>query len=177
MSRTRLIRPEFFTDERMAALSVPTRLTYIGLWTLADDDGYFERRPVEIAAALFRYESPARRLQRVTKALDELAAASRVKWLDCGDHGHIPTLSEHAAQGGRKSYASRDKHRRECGLRLFSKRETGDVRTGTDLSGPVSVLGSGSGSVLESGRGEPRGLKEAAKEAGGFVGKLAAAKA
>jgi hypothetical protein len=30
----------------MAALSVPTRLAYIGLWTLADDDGYFETERV-----------------------------------------------------------------------------------------------------------------------------------
>jgi hypothetical protein len=175
MSRTRLIRPSFFTDERMASLSLPTRLAYIGLWTLADDDGYFERRPVEIAAALFGYESPTRRLKRVDKALEELAGAGRVKWLECGDHGHIPTLAEHAAQGGRKSYTSRDKHRRECGLRLFSTRDTDRVRTGTDSSGPVSVLGSGS--VLESGRGAPRSLNELATETGGFVAALAGKKA
>ncbi len=45
MARTRLIRPEFFTDELMAAISIPARLVYIGLWTLCDDDGYFESKP------------------------------------------------------------------------------------------------------------------------------------
>jgi hypothetical protein len=176
MNRTRLIRPSFFTDELMARLSVSTRLAYIGLWTLADDDGFFDRRPAEIGMALFGYEAPSRRLKRIEAALDDLVKADRIRWLECGDHGLIPTIPEHSAQGGRKTYAIRDKHHRECGLKLFSKRGTDDVRTRTDASGPGLGSGLGSGSGFGSGRGRARDLKEASEEAGGFVARLAAAR-
>lgn len=39
MARIRTIKPEFFTSDTIAALSVPTRLTFIGMWTDADDYG------------------------------------------------------------------------------------------------------------------------------------------
>lgn len=39
MARIRTIKPEFFTSETIAGLPVPARLTFIGLWTEADDYG------------------------------------------------------------------------------------------------------------------------------------------
>lgn len=39
MARIRTIKPEFFTSETIASLPVAARLTFIGLWTQADDHG------------------------------------------------------------------------------------------------------------------------------------------
>ena len=39
MSRIRTLKPEFFRSESVAACTVPARLTYLGLWTEADDAG------------------------------------------------------------------------------------------------------------------------------------------
>lgn len=39
MSRIRTIKPSFFRSLTIADLPVPTRLTFVGLWTYVDDDG------------------------------------------------------------------------------------------------------------------------------------------
>jgi hypothetical protein len=39
MSRIRTVKPAFFRSLTIAELGVPTRLTFIGLWTYVDDDG------------------------------------------------------------------------------------------------------------------------------------------
>lgn len=56
MARIRSIKPDFFLDEELAALSMGARLLFIGLWTLADRDGRLEHRPARIKAAVFPYE-------------------------------------------------------------------------------------------------------------------------
>ena len=114
MSRTRLIRPEFFSDGLMARLSVGTRLCYIGLWTLCDDAGFFELDIPQIGAELFRFDGPARRERAVTKALAELVAADRVRYLDCGEHGQIPTIPDHRIKGGEALFTVRKRHERRC---------------------------------------------------------------
>lgn len=39
MARIRTIKPEFFTSEKIAMLTDPAKVTFIGLWTEADDYG------------------------------------------------------------------------------------------------------------------------------------------
>ncbi len=39
MARIRSIKPEFWRSETIAALPIPDRLTFIGLWTYVDDNG------------------------------------------------------------------------------------------------------------------------------------------
>jgi hypothetical protein len=39
MARIRTIKPEFWTSETIARLSIPARLTFIGMWNEADDYG------------------------------------------------------------------------------------------------------------------------------------------
>jgi hypothetical protein len=114
VSRTRLIRPEFFSDGLMARLSVGTRLFYIGLWTLCDDVGYFELDVPQIGAELFRFDGPARRQKAVAKALEELVAVGRVRYLDCGEHGIVPTIPDHRIKGGEALYTVKKRHDRRC---------------------------------------------------------------
>lgn len=177
MSRTRLIRPAFFSDERMSRTSIPTRLIYIGLWTLADDAGFFLWRPAEIAVALFPYESAGRRQRRVETALAELAKLERIRPLECGEHGLIPTLPEHVQKAGNHAYTFQARHENQCRLTLFQSRAKADsiesLARVPDKSRSVLVSESGSVSDSDSGRAPARGLKEAATTAGGFVAALA----
>lgn len=57
MARIRTIKPQFFTNERLAVLDPYARLLFIGLWTLADREGRLEDRPLRIKAEVFPYEN------------------------------------------------------------------------------------------------------------------------
>jgi len=48
MARIRTIKPEFWTDPTMVALSFGARLFYIGLWNFADDYGCVENEPARL---------------------------------------------------------------------------------------------------------------------------------
>lgn len=53
MSRSRNIKPGFFTNEDLVELPFEARLLFIGLWTLADREGRLEDRPKRIKMAIF----------------------------------------------------------------------------------------------------------------------------
>ena len=56
MPRIRSIKPEFFRSKILAGCSPRARLTYIGLWTLADDEGRYEYEPELLKADLWPWE-------------------------------------------------------------------------------------------------------------------------
>lgn len=56
MARSRNIKPAFFDNENLAALTPHARLLFIGLWCLADVKGRLEDRPSRIRARIFPYE-------------------------------------------------------------------------------------------------------------------------
>jgi len=53
VARIRSVKPEFFTSKTLAQLDYRTRLTFIGLWTHADDGGRCEDDATLIRAALW----------------------------------------------------------------------------------------------------------------------------
>lgn len=159
--RTRLIRPGFYSDETIAELALGTRYLYIGLWTLCDDAGYFEAKPRQIAASLLPYEGLEERQRLVDEGLAELETAGRIRLLECGRHGLVPTLPRHGAKGGTKAETFMKQHRSGC--------LSGPVRTLPDKSASDSGWESGHGSV--SG---PPALAAASLAAGGFAASLAA---
>ncbi|MDC0760591.1 DnaD domain protein [Brevibacillus sp. AG] len=57
MARARNIKPGFFKNEDLSDLSPHTRLLFIGLWCLADREGFLEDRPKRIKGELFPYEN------------------------------------------------------------------------------------------------------------------------
>lgn len=156
MARTRLIRPAFFSDETIAPLPDSTKLFYIGLWTLADDAGYFELRPSEIGAELYRYRGPGTRRRLVEESLRRLVALDRIRLLECGEHAVIPTLPDHRAKGGEQLFTIRRRHETRClgsgsvGLRSELRRQ---LRRDTESYVPDSVSDSVSFSDSDSGRG------------------------
>lgn len=97
--RIRQVKPGFFKDARVAALRPAVRLTYIGLWMLADDAGFLRWDASEAGLELYGYESRAKRERDVTAHLAELVAAGRIVDFGCG-HVSIPTLTDHQRFGG-----------------------------------------------------------------------------
>jgi hypothetical protein len=67
--RARLLKPGFFTNERLARLPVRARLLFAGLWCLADREGRLEYRPERIKAAVFPYE-PRVKIDALIRALE-----------------------------------------------------------------------------------------------------------
>lgn len=70
MARARNIKPGFFKNEDLAECSPWARLSFAGLWTLADREGRLEDRPKKIKGELFAFDSI-----EVDPLLDEL-----VRW-------------------------------------------------------------------------------------------------
>jgi hypothetical protein len=107
--RIRQVRPEFWTDEVMAALAPAVRLFYIGLWNIADDAGWMEWRVSRIGAVLFPYESSKRRERDIAAWSDRLVEAGRLVIHPCGC-AVIPTLSKHQRVTGKQSFTALDAH-------------------------------------------------------------------
>lgn len=56
MARTRNIKPGFFQNDQLGELDPIARLTFIGLWTIADFKGCVEYRPKRIKVQLLPYD-------------------------------------------------------------------------------------------------------------------------
>lgn len=109
--RIRQIRPEFFTDPVTAHLSPEAQITYIGLWCVADDDGFLERDDDRLGVLLYPYMVRAVRLRRIARAFQALETSKRiVSYPDCACI-RLPHLAEHQRIGGTKVYSVRDKHK------------------------------------------------------------------
>ena len=134
--RIRQVRPEFFSDPVLGRLSPDTRLTYIGLWCIADDAGWLPWDVAHLAAIVYPYESVLVRERRMAKSAEALVQAGRVTVYPCGC-ALIPRLEDHQKIGGNKSFQYRDRH---------------TVHTRTNTSGRVRPLGSELGEVGSESR-------------------------
>jgi len=70
--RIRSLKPETWADEKIGRLSRDARLLFIGLITMADDDGRFRALPSAILGHVFPYDDDAAR--RLDKWMGELEA-------------------------------------------------------------------------------------------------------
>lgn len=57
MAKIRALKPEFWTNDELAELSMGTRLFYMGLWNFADDNGVFEWKEKKLKVLIFPYDS------------------------------------------------------------------------------------------------------------------------
>lgn len=142
--RIRQVRQEFWTDEKLAALPDAVRLYYIGLWGIADDEGWFRYDVAKIGALLYPYRGRALRERNVRQWTDALAELGRVKLIDCGC-GEIPTLRRHQVVGGKRSRTELDRHHREHAVQIVPDNpgspgqsfSNGRVGNGTERNGTV----------------------------------------
>lgn len=77
MARIRTIKPGFFTSEDIAGLSLRARLTFIGLWTHADDNGRAKANPRLVKAAVWPLDDDVT-VNGVRDDLVELERADRI---------------------------------------------------------------------------------------------------
>ncbi len=78
MPRIRTVKPEFWTSEDIAALSLPTRLVFIGLWGYVDDNGVGVANERLITSALFPMDDHRESLANVREALDALSNGGQI---------------------------------------------------------------------------------------------------
>lgn len=88
MARTRLLKPGFFENERLAEIGPLGHLLFAGLWGLADRAGRMEDRPLRIKAkSLPYYEADADAL------LDALADRGFVVRYECGGTRYLQIVN------------------------------------------------------------------------------------
>lgn len=133
--RIRQVKPDFWTDELMAALPDAVRLFYVATWQLADDSGWLEWNIPEIGLRLYGYSARGRRERWVRDRGLVLVGVGRLVIHECG-HAYVPKLMEHQRVGGRPVYTIRDAHARDCArLRADAPNGIGMVGKGTERKG------------------------------------------
>ena len=53
MARNRMVKKEFWTDDKVIELSIQERLFFIGMWNFADDEGLIANKPRQMKAQIF----------------------------------------------------------------------------------------------------------------------------
>jgi hypothetical protein len=85
--RIRSLKPEMWHDEAFGALTPQARLLFIGLITMADDEGRLRDLPAAIVGHVFPYDAvPA---AKVDRWLQELEHAGLIVRYDVGAHSYI----------------------------------------------------------------------------------------
>ncbi len=85
--RTRQIHKDFWTSESISELDFFERLTFIGLWGMADREGLLLNRPKRIAATLFPYDNTSP--EDIAKVIHRLKDLGIVTLLERS--GHVTT--------------------------------------------------------------------------------------
>lgn len=85
MARSRMIKPEFWSDEKMATISRDARLTYIGMWNLSDDYGVVKGNPMWLKNNIYPYEEISQEVFRGW--LNELMRLKRIVPFEVNSEG------------------------------------------------------------------------------------------
>lgn len=95
MARIRTIKPEFWSDEKLTECSLSARLTFIGLWSFADDEGRMEFQPVRLKMQIFPCGTVA--LTKLTEYFGELTERSLIRRyvVDGKEFLDIPGFAKH----------------------------------------------------------------------------------
>ena len=95
MARTRTIKPEFWSDEKLSKISLQARLLYIGMWTSCDDAGRTKGHPLWLKSQIFPYDeiSP----HQFTKWINELIGIDCIRGFKAKGENYywIRTFSNH----------------------------------------------------------------------------------
>lgn len=96
MARIRSIKPEFWTDRKLARCTRDARLLYISMWNLADEWGRLHGDARFVKGHCFPYDDDLS-LTAVERLLAELEAAGRVQRYADGDDPFLflPKLAAH----------------------------------------------------------------------------------
>lgn len=158
--RIRQVKPAFWSDAKLIRIPLDVRLFYVGLWQVADDAGWFEWEPEQVAVDLHLRETFVRR------AMDALVGSGRVVLHDCG-HGEVPHLVEHQRLSApdRRVVTTYRKHLSDCPRDIpHGPASSRDIPEGTERKG--------NGTEREGEPASRAGLHDLVKvdpETGGYV--------
>lgn len=82
--RIRTIKPEMWADEKIGSLSRDARLLFVGLITMADDDGRLRALPAAVIGHVFPYDDDVT-LAKLAKWMRELEESGLVVTYTAGD--------------------------------------------------------------------------------------------
>lgn len=131
--RGRYLMREYWADSDLfTKLDAETREFYVGLWMLADDDGWLPRDVPGIGAAIYQYLDRAPRERLVAERLTKLVRMGKVRSFRCCIH--LPSVSRYP-RAGKKSTAHREDHQTHSNRSDASNRRTSNGFDGiqTDL--------------------------------------------
>lgn len=88
MARIRSIKPEFFVSQTLAKVSLGARLTFVGLWTEADDEGRLVDSAKMLAGSLFPHDDDID-AKTVDGWLEELVGIGVISRYTAGDGRYL----------------------------------------------------------------------------------------
>ena len=92
MARKRMIDPSIWINEDFGTLSNLAKLVFIGLFSLADDEGRGKSSPAYIKAVLFPYNDDLR-IADIEKALSEISSKMSVIFYSCDENKYYTLTS------------------------------------------------------------------------------------
>ncbi len=133
MARQRIIKPGFFTDERLAACTPHARLLFAGLWGLADRRGRLRDQPPVIHGSVFPYEPGL----DVDTLLGEIEQAGSIQRYEVDGRKYIFIINFEREQKphpreadsvlpepGKSAAQPRKETAQQCGIRSFVPSES-----------------------------------------------------
>lgn len=92
MARKRMIDPSIWISEDFGTLSSLAQLVFIGLFSIADDEGRGKASPAYIKAVLFPYKDDLR-ISDIEKALSEISSKMSVIFYSCNENKYYTLTS------------------------------------------------------------------------------------
>jgi hypothetical protein len=93
--RIRTIKPETWDDEKIGRVSRDARLLFVGLITMADDEGRFRSLPAQVLGHVYPYDTDApKKLERWMCELVDVGLVV-VYERDGVQYGAIPNFTKH----------------------------------------------------------------------------------
>ena len=91
--RSRIIKPDFFQDEKVNNLSYAEQILFIGLWTLADKRGLLEYIPDVIRSFIFPFK-PKTDIKKMFKNMEKIGFIKKYA-NNCKQYIHIINFERH----------------------------------------------------------------------------------
>ncbi|MDR1943064.1 MAG: hypothetical protein LBQ04_03000 [Endomicrobium sp.] len=90
MARNRMIKPEFWEDEKVGQLSPMARLVFIGSLNFADDEGFIRWNERYISASIFPYDKVSDK--KIKLLMKELEYLSFIEVFETKNHSFIAKI-------------------------------------------------------------------------------------
>lgn len=91
MPRNRIIKADFWADEKIGKLSLLTRLLFIGTWNFADDSGVCRANEIYLRNNIFPYDDLT--LPQVKEAVKELCSSGVVVLLESSGERYLRIMN------------------------------------------------------------------------------------